>query len=174
MKKQIIAKAGAAVAVLMVLSGCLFSTSENLLGDSGAARAGQRIVNFHVVGKGIAPETALTKGQAIILAEKAAVADGYRKLIEKIRGVYVDAYLKSGQGVVDYDVVQTHTQAWIRGAEVLEMKEVDHGITEAHMRLRINFTRKGMVWWPVGIDDGQSPGVSSPDGLYSSNPYVAP
>lgn len=137
---------GFLMAALLMVSGCVVQT-----GTQEWANPGDRVVNFHVTGKGIAPESSLNKGQAILMAEKAAVADGYRKLVEKIRGVYVDAYLKSGQGVVDYDIVQAHTQAWIRGAEVLEIRQAEFGITEAYMRLRVNFTRRGVVWWPVGI-----------------------
>ncbi|MFH1155005.1 MAG: hypothetical protein V1793_14425 [Pseudomonadota bacterium] len=134
------------MAALLMVSGCMVQTDTQEW--SGPV---DRVVNFQVTGKGVAPENSLNKGQAILMAEKAAVADGYRKLVEKIRGVYVDAYLKSGQGVVDYDIVQAHTQSWIRGAEVLEIHQAEFGITEAIMRLRVNFTRRGMIWWPVGI-----------------------
>ena len=146
MKLQRLIVSAVLVAALMAVGGCFPQP-----GNQNWNGPVDRVVNFHVTGKGVAPENALNKGQAMLMAEKAAVADGYRKLVEKIRGVYVDAYLKSGQGVVDYDIVQAHTQAWLRGAEVLEIRKADFGITEAYMRLRVNFTRRGMVWWPVGV-----------------------
>ena len=108
-------------------------------------------VTFRAEGKGLAPEDAISMGQAAILAERAAVADGYRQLAEKIRGVYVDAFMESGSGAVNYDMIRTHTQTWLRGAEIISVEEVEHGITEARMRLSINFTKEGMVWWPAGI-----------------------
>jgi len=40
------------------------------------------------------------------MAERAAVADGYRQLVEKVRGVYVDAFMKAGRGTVNHDVIQ--------------------------------------------------------------------
>jgi hypothetical protein len=113
----------------------------------------QKIVTFQVTGKGLEPENALTKGEAILMAERAAVADGYRQLVEKVRGVYVDAYMKAGRGTVSQDEIQVHTQSWLRGTEVMDITQADYGITEARLRLRINFSKRGMVWWPVGIAD---------------------
>lgn len=113
----------------------------------------QKIVTFQVIGKGLEPENASTKGEALLLAERAAVADGYRQLVEKLRGVCVDAYTKTGRGSIDQDTIQTHTKSWIRGAEVVNITREDYGITFAWLRLRINFSKKGMEWVPVGIAD---------------------
>lgn len=145
-------------ASVLVLSGCGWFSPEssggsgNFLGTPNGGRGSQKIVTFYVVGRGLEPENALTRGQAVLMAERAAVADGYRQLVEKIRGVYVDAQMKAGSGSVNYDVIQVHTQSWLRGTDVMELNHGDYGITEARMRLRINFAKKGMVWWPVGID----------------------
>jgi hypothetical protein len=159
MKRLFIALLGLMVSVL-VLSGCggFSSTSSgNVLGAPDGGGKSQKIVTFYVMGKGLEPETALTRGQAVLMAERAAVADGYRQLVEKLRGVYVDAQMKAGNGTVNYDSIQVHTQSWLRGAEVMELKRGDYGITEARMRLRVNFAKKGMVWWPVGIDTETQP-----------------
>ncbi|MCG8638783.1 MAG: hypothetical protein MI862_03560 [Desulfobacterales bacterium] len=115
-----------------------------------------KVVTFDVIGKGIEPEDSLTKGQAVLMAERAAVADGYRQFVEKIRGVYVDAYMKAGYGAVNWDVVKTSTQSWLRGVELVEVKHGAFGIIEAHMQLRVNFVKDEMVWWPAGIDDNTS------------------
>ncbi len=112
-----------------------------------------KVVTFQATGKGLEPENALTKGEAILMAERAAVADGYRILVEKVRGVYVDAYTKAGRGSVHQDTIQVQTQSWLRGAEVMEITQVDYGITEARLRLRVQFLKRGMVWLPVGIAD---------------------
>lgn len=118
--------------------------------ESEAANA-NRIVTFTVVGKGVEPEAALTKGQAVIMAERAAVGDGYRQFVEKLRGVYVDAYSKMGYGSVDEDHMRTLTQAMLRGVEVKEITHGQYGIASAVMALRIKFTHTGMVWWPSGL-----------------------
>ena len=144
-----------------VLAGCSSSsktalTPGEILGPKDAAE-NKRIVTFYVTGKGLEPENALTKGEAVLMAERAAVADGYRKLVEKLRGVYVDAFMQAGRGTVDHELIRTHTQSWLRGTEVVEITEGRHGITNVRMRLRINFSKKGMIWWPAGIDDDVEP-----------------
>ncbi|MBF0111811.1 MAG: LPP20 family lipoprotein [Desulfamplus sp.] len=111
----------------------------------------QKIVTFEVVGKGLTPETAISTGQARLLAERAAINDGYRQLVEKIRGVYIDAYSQTTNGIIDYDVIRTKTQSWLRGVEILEVKEAGYGIFNAKLQLRIYFTETDMIWWPAGI-----------------------
>lgn len=103
----------------------------------GKASMGRAVVTLHAVGQGIAPEDAINRGQAIILGQCAARANGYVKLAEKIHGVYVDSYRQLGRGVVDVEIVHQETQAWLRGAEVLEYRQVENGIFEAYMRVRI-------------------------------------
>ena len=110
-----------------------------------------RVVVFTVVGKGAEPESALTKGQARLMAERAAVNDGHRQFIEKLRGVYVEAFSKAGYGVMDEDYINTCTRALIRGVQVHEVSHGQYGIVSAVMKLRVNFTKTDMVWWPEGL-----------------------
>lgn len=119
--------------------------------------ASQRIVTFEVVGKGLMPETSINTGQGRLMAERAAINDGYRQLVEKIRGVYVDAYSQTTNGIIDYDVIRTKTQSWLRGVQILEVKEAGYGIFNAKLQLRIYFTETDMIWWPAGIGSGIIP-----------------
>ena len=112
-----------------------------------------RVVTFSVIGKGIEPESALTKGQAWLMAERAAVADGYRQFVEKLRGVYVEAMMSAGYGSVNEEFIQTQTRSTLRGAQVNAITHGEYGIAEAEMTLRVNFTRQGMIWWPDGLGD---------------------
>ena len=153
--------------ILLAFSACLSvlsivgCSSVNLavggsggVSDSSANKMlNHKVVTFQVTGKGLEPENALTKGEAILMAERAAVADGYRILVEKVRGVYVDAYTKAGRGSVNQDTIQVQTQSWLRGTEVMAITQAEYGITLAILRLRINFLKKDMVWWPMGIAD---------------------
>ena len=149
----------------IVFSGCTASSSAKVtasapgkvLGPPDGNANRQRAVTFFVIGKGLEPEDALTKGEAVLMAERAAVADGYRQLAEKLRGVYVDAFMRAGRGTVDYDLIRTQTQSWLRGTEIVEFSEGRYGITQVRMRLRINFSKKGMIWWPAGIGDDVEP-----------------
>lgn len=145
----------ALLACLIALSlwGCSRGGPGGVWDPSVERAVNQKIVTFQVTGKGLEPENALTKGEAILMAERAAVSDGYRQLVEKIRGVYVDAYTKAGQGTVNQDAIQVRTHSWLRGTEVMEITQGNYGITFARLRLKINFSKKGVVWWPVGIAD---------------------
>lgn len=152
------------LAAMFVLTGCQSSSSKNIgsapgkvLGPPDGAANRHRVVTFFVIGKGIEPENALTKGEAVLMAERAAVADGYRQLAEKLRGVYVDAFMRAGRGTVDHDLIRTHTQSWLRGTEIVEITDGRYGITKVRMRLRVNFSQKGMIWWPAGIGDDVEP-----------------
>lgn len=162
------------IAILMGFAGCASSGSDRVkstdgveipseistmkASDAAAARINQdrnsearkAVVTLHVVGRGIAPENAINKGQAIILGQSAARSNGYVKLAEKIQGVYVDSFKKIDGGVVDVEIVYQETQAWLRGAEVLEYKEAGHGIFEAYMRVRI-IVNQNHVLFPIGI-----------------------
>ncbi|PIE62297.1 MAG: hypothetical protein CSA25_05595 [Desulfobacter postgatei] len=139
--------------IALSLWGCSAGGPGGVLDSSVQSAVSQKVVTFRVTGKGLEPENALTKGEARLMAERAAVADGYRQLVEKVRGVYVDAYMKAGRGSVNQDTIQVHTQSWLRGTEVVEITQAEYGITLARLQLRINFSRKGMIWWPVGIAD---------------------
>ncbi|MBU4129338.1 MAG: hypothetical protein KKF12_00805 [Proteobacteria bacterium] len=139
--------------VLSAVLGCnTYTTSSGpVIETAPESAANNRIVTFTVIGKGVEPEAALTKGQARLMAERAAVADGYRQFVEKIKGVYVQAYSKGGYGAIDKDSLTTSTQAILRGVEIQEITHGEYGIAQAVMQLRINFTRHGMIWWPQGL-----------------------
>jgi len=170
MKKLCVVLSGIFV-LIMFLSGCGKNTVRpastaggpgKVLGPPGGEVDDHKVVTFFVIGKGLEPENALSKGEAVLMAERAAVADGYRQLVEKVRGVYVDAFMRAGRGTVDYDTIQVHTQSWLRGTEIMEVSEGQYGISNVRMRLRINFARDGMVWWPVGIGRDVQPSFSNP------------
>lgn len=161
-----------ALTVALVLSGCPYvehsSTKRNVSSTGGTVEfsendstSQQRIVTFDVVGKGLVPETAINTGQGRLMAERAAINDGYRQLVEKIRGVYVDAYSQTTNGIVDYDVIRTKTQSWLRGVQIIEVKEEGYGIFNAKLQLRIYFTETDMVWWPAGIGSAVVPASHS-------------
>lgn len=137
------------------LAGCAGThyPSGSVLGDSISTSEMYRVVIFNVVGKGVEPELSLSKGQAVLMAERAAVADGYRQFVEKIRGVYVDAYMKAGYGTVNWEALKTSTQSWLRGVEITEVRQGPFGIVEAHMQLKVNFVNNNMIWWPFGTDN---------------------
>ncbi|MCA1785197.1 MAG: hypothetical protein LC657_04350 [Desulfobacteraceae bacterium] len=128
-----------------------------VLGQNQDMGSSRKVVTFEVVGKGLEPEKALTLGEAALMAERAAVADGYRQLIEKISGVYVEAFMKAGYGTVNQERITTRAQSWLRGVETVEIRKTENGITEAQMQLTIYFAKKDMVWWPIGLGERTKP-----------------
>ncbi len=152
--------------LMVSLSSCGFSRRNASPGSVlGAKGANQKVVKFEVIGKGLEPETALTRGEAVLMAERAAISDGYRQLVEKIRGVYVEAYTKSGNATVDYDLINTQTQSWLRGVKILQITKAEYGITQARMQLSIYFAKQNMIWWPMGLGND----VYVKEGLFSSH-----
>ena len=140
MKKLSIILLGLFVSVLF-FSGCGSVRSSStaggpgkVLGPPGGELDNHKVVTFFVIGKGLEPENAFSKGEAVLMAERAAVADGYRQLVEKVRGVYVDAFMRAGRGTVDYDTIQVHTQSWLRGTEIMEVSMGEYGITNVRLR----------------------------------------
>ncbi len=143
------------ILLVLAVSGCNYSTQSSATGGVVNPVAGQldleRIITFRVLGKGVEPEDALTKGQARLMAERAAITDGYRQFVEKLSGVYVDAYTNSGYGKVDEDSLSISVQSMLRGVETTQITHDEYGIAQAAMELRVNFTKHGMVWWPKGL-----------------------
>ncbi len=148
---------------LIWLSGCTTTTTSSgpVIESSPGSSQKNRIITFTVRGKGVEPEAAITKGQARLMAERAAVADGYRQFVEKLRGVYVDAFSKAGYGAIDKDFLTTRTRATLRGVEIKEITHGEYGIAQAIMQLRVNFSRQGMMWWPEGLGQNQTQTASS-------------
>ncbi len=123
----------------------------------------QKAVTFSVIGKGIAPQTGVTKGQAFLLSERAAILDGYRLLTEKLEGVYVNALSHTGMNTIEYDTINARVNSLLRGTKITNITHKEYGITEVTMQVRINFTAFDMVWWPEGLRENL---------VFSKNPFL--
>lgn len=148
MKKLFGKCSGLILTAMFLFTGCAVSpngyietltpgNSNRVLGKYPGKPNKEGIVAVNVVGKGIPPENAISKGQAILMAERAALADGYRKMAERINGIYIQAYLKAGRETIDYDLIRIETETWLRGVQVLEIKHRDNDIAEAYLRTQI-------------------------------------
>ncbi|MCS6923944.1 MAG: hypothetical protein NZM10_06145, partial [Fimbriimonadales bacterium] len=88
-------------------------------------------------GEGAFPADAQSRGQARLLAKRAAIADAQRNLLETLNGVRLTAETVVRNFIVESDVVQTRVQGYLQGAQVV--KEQERGdIYEVTMRLPLN------------------------------------
>ncbi len=94
------------------------------------------------VGQGVSPNSTISPAQAMALAKRAAIADAYRQLAEKLNGVKVEGrdYIKNM--VAKRTEVRTCVRAMIRNATVMETRFSD-GLCEVEVELRVS----GKQWY---------------------------
>lgn len=81
-------------------------------------------IQIAVLGKGLAPETGSPQ-QRRLMAERAAVIDGYRQLSERLAGTIMQVYSEMGKNTVNRDMVISETNAYLRGARTYELSYED-------------------------------------------------
>ena len=97
-----------------------------------------------VVGQGVAPcKGACSPAKAYALAKRAAIADSYRLIAERVKGVYVEGqdYIKNM--AVKNSTVRTYVRACIRNASITDTTFKD-GLCEVEMEVSLyhsDFTR---------------------------------
>lgn len=87
----------------------------NLIPGVEPGESDNKIV-ISVFGEGFDPETG-NPHQKKYLAERAATVDGYRKLSERLSGILISAYTKSGMEGVKEDEITSETNSYLRGAQ---------------------------------------------------------
>lgn len=88
----------------------------NLIPGLEPEEASQKIL-ISVRGQGVEPATG-TPQQKKLMAERAAVIDGYRKISERVAGMIINAYSAAGYSNISVDQVTSETNAYLRGAQV--------------------------------------------------------
>ena len=94
------------------------------------------------VGQGVAPSSTISPAQAKAMAKRAAIADAYRQIAEKVNGVKVEGRDFIRNMVAQRSEVRTCVQALIKNASVVESRMND-GLYEVEMELRVN----GSQWY---------------------------
>ncbi len=90
-----------------------------------------------VVGQGVAPMNTSSPAQAYALAKRAAVADAYRLIAEKVKGVRVDGQDLIKNMMVKRSTVRTSVQAMVRNANIVETT-FKEGLCEVEMEIKIS------------------------------------
>lgn len=106
------------------------SSKENIL------TAGKPLL-ISVVGQGVAPVNTTSPAQAYALAKRAATADAYRLIAEKVKGVSVDGQDLIKNMMVKRSTVRTSVQAMVRNANIVETTFKD-GLCEVEMEITLS------------------------------------
>jgi hypothetical protein len=91
-------------------------------------------VRVSVIGQGVAPMNTSSPAQAYALAKRAATADAYRLLAEKIKGVRIDGQDLVKNMMVQRSTVRTTVQAMVKNANVVETT-FKEGLCEVEMEI---------------------------------------
>ena len=93
-----------------------------------------------VLGQGVSPMNTVSPAQAYALAKRAAVADAYRLIAEKVKGVYVEGEDLVQNMMVKRSTVRTSVNAMIRNANLVETTFKD-GLCEVEMEITIAYSQ---------------------------------
>ena len=90
-----------------------------------------------VTGQGVAPMNTSSPAQAYALAKRAAIADAYRMIAEKVKGVRIDGQDLIKNMMVKRSTVRTSVRAMVRNANVVETT-FKEGLCEVEMEITLS------------------------------------
>lgn len=97
-------------------------------------------IRISVTGEGVAPMNTNSPAQAYALAKRAAVADAYRMIAEKVKGVRVEGYDLIKNMMVQRSTVRTSVDAMVRNANIVETN-FKEGLCEVEMEILISYSQ---------------------------------
>lgn len=92
---------------------------------------------IRAVGMGVIPENSLSQAQAIAMGKRAAIADGYRQIGEKVYGIRINATDTVKDMMMKNTTVRTEVNAIVRNATIDETVCKD-GLCQVSMEIRID------------------------------------
>ncbi len=95
-------------------------------------------ITITVTGEGVAPVNTISPAQAYALAKRAAIADAYRLIAEKVRGVEVEGEDLVKNMMVKRSTVRTTVYALVRNANITETTFRD-GLCEVEMEIKLYY-----------------------------------
>jgi len=96
-------------------------------------------LTISVTGQGVAPMNTSSPAQAYALAKRAAIADAYRAIAEKVKGVRIDGQDLIKDMMVKRSVIRTSVKAMVRNANVVETT-FKEGLCEVEMEIVISYS----------------------------------
>lgn len=96
-----------------------------------------RSIHISVIGQGVAPMNTASPAQAYALAKRAAIADAYRAIAEKVKGVRVDGQDTVKNMMMQKSTIRTYVQAMVKNANIVETT-FKEGLCEVEMEIVIS------------------------------------
>ena len=96
-----------------------------------------KTIHISVTGQGVAPMNTVSPAQAYALAKRAAIADAYRAIAEKVKGVRIDGQDLIKNMMVKRSIIRTSVNAMVRNANVVETT-FKEGLCEVEMEIVIS------------------------------------
>jgi len=96
-----------------------------------------KTMHISVVGQGVAPMNTSSPAQAYALAKRAAIADAYRAIAEKVKGVHIDGQDLIKNMMVKRSTIRTSVKAMVRNANIVETT-FKEGLCEVEMEIIIS------------------------------------
>jgi outer membrane protein FlgP len=93
-----------------------------------------------VFGQGVAPTVSASPAQAYALAKRAALADGYRQIAERIKGVSIDGQDTVKNMMLQRSSVNTSVSALVRGANIVDTTFKD-GLCEVQLEIVLSYSQ---------------------------------
>ena len=93
-----------------------------------------------VTGQGVAPSVTSSPAQAYALAKRAAMADGYRQIAERVKGVQVEGQDTIKNMMLQQSSTKTSVEALVRGANITNTA-FKEGLCEVEMEIALSYSR---------------------------------
>ena len=118
----------ALISFVAILVSC--ETSPGYLSDAAFIRA---------TGYGAPPpiKPGASPGQVRLMAERAAKADAYRNLLERVKGVRIESETTVQDFIARNDVIRTRVDGVLRGARVISSRVMPDKTYEVELEVRI-------------------------------------
>jgi len=95
-------------------------------------------VRVSVIGQGVSPTQTASPAQAYALAKRAAIADGYRLIAEKVKGVRVEGQDLIQNMMIKRSFIRTSVNAMVKNANIIETTFKD-GLCEVEMEIVLSY-----------------------------------
>lgn len=127
---------------------CTTSCSKKLVDPNEVIKANvlvdelspMRQIRISVIGEGVAPLNTTSPAQAYALAKRAAIADAYRQIAEKVKGVRVEGQDTIKNMMMQRSNVRTSVDAMIRNANLVETN-FKEGLCEVEMEILLSYSQ---------------------------------